>query len=137
MSVPLADYTRNPQYGTTRDGFGKGLVEAAEKHPNLIGLCADLTESTRMEWFADKYPERFVEMGVAEENMVGVAAGLALGGKKAVAASYAVFSQGNSLGPLRSSVCYSNLDAKIIGGHSGMSAGPMALPIRHWRISPS
>ncbi len=124
MSVPLADYTRNPQYGTTRDGFGKGLVEAAEKHPNLIGLCADLTESTRMEWFADKYPERFVEMGVAEENMVGVAAGLALGGKKAVAASYAVFSPGNSLGPLRSSVCYSNLDVKIIGGHSGMSAGP-------------
>lgn len=109
--------------GTTRDGFGHGLVEAAEQRPEIIGLCADLTESTRMHWFREKFPKRFIEMGVAEENMIGMAAGLALGGKIPVAASYATFNPGNSWGPLRASVCYSNLNVKIIGGHSGLSAG--------------
>lgn len=119
----LTDYKNQPTYGTTRDGFGQGLVEAAAENPELVGLCADLTDSTRMREFQKNYPERFVEMGVAEENMIGVAAGLALGGKIPVAASYAVFSPGNSLGPLRSSVCYSNLPVKIMGGHTGLSAG--------------
>lgn len=109
--------------GTTRDGFGKGLVAAAEQNEAVVGLCADLTESTRMHWFKQQFPERFFEMGVAEENMIGVAAGLALSGKIAVAASYAVFSPGNSLGPLRASACYSNLPVIVVGGHAGLTTG--------------
>lgn len=109
--------------GTTRDGFGIGLKEAAAENQLVVGLCADLTESTRMHWFAQAFPERFLQMGVAEENMVGVAAGLALTGKTAVAASYAVFSPGNSLGPIRASVCYSNLPVIIVGGHAGLTTG--------------
>lgn len=124
MNLYLSDYLANrATKNTTRDGFGKGLVEAASQNKNVFGLCADLTESVRMNWFEDSFPERFLQMGVAEENMLGVAAGLALGGKIAVAGSYAVFSPVNSLGPIRSSVCYSNLPVIIVGGHAGITTG--------------
>ncbi len=124
MAVKLRNYQVNPTYSTTRDGFGRGIVEISKENSAVIGMSADLTESTRMHWFKEAYPSRFFEMGVAEENMIGVAAGLAMGGKIPVAASYSVFSPGNSLGPLRSSVCYPNLPVKILGGHAGLSAGP-------------
>lgn len=120
----LTDYLNKPTKNTTRDGFGRGLVEAATQNQNVFGLCADLTESVRMNWFEAAFPDRFLQMGVAEENMIGVSAGLALGGKIAVAGSYAVFSPGNSLGPLRSSVCYSNLPVVVVGGHAGITTGP-------------
>ncbi len=110
--------------GSTRDGFGSGIVAAAEKHPELIALCADLTESLRLTDFEKKYPERFIQVGVAEQNLVGVAAGLALGGKIPFAASYAVFSPGRSWDQFRVSACYSNLPVKLIGGHTGLSVGP-------------
>jgi len=109
---------------STRDGFGLGLVAAAEKNSQVVGLCADLTESIRMNAFAQKFPERFIQVGVAEQNLVGVAAGLALGGKIPFAGSYAVFSPGRSWDQLRVSVCYSNLNVKIVGGHAGLSVGP-------------
>ncbi len=109
---------------TTRDGFGLGLKAAAAFDSHVVGLCADLTESTRMEWFRNAFPERFVQVGVAEENMVGLAAGLALAGKIPFAASYAVFSPGNSWGVMRATVCYSNLNVKIVGGHAGLTTGP-------------
>jgi transketolase len=119
----LTDYQNQPTYATTRDGFGEGLVELAEKNPAVVGLCADLTESTRMNLFAARFPERFLQVGVAEENLVGLSAGLALAGKIPFAASYAVFSPANSWGPIRSSICYSNLNVKLIGGHAGITTG--------------
>jgi transketolase len=122
--MQLTNYLNQPTKNTTRDGFGQGLVETATQNQDIVGLCADLTESTRMNWFSETFPDRFFQMGVAEENMIGVAAGLALGGKISVAASYSVFSPGNSLGPIRSSVCYSDLPVIIVGGHAGLTTGP-------------
>lgn len=108
----------------TRDGFGKGLVDAARANVNVIGLTADLNESTRMEEFSKAFPDRFFDVGVAEQNMMGVAAGLALAGKIPFLTSYATFSPGRSWDQLRVSVCYSENNVKIIGCHSGLSVGP-------------
>lgn len=109
---------------STRDGFGQGLLEAAQMDPSIVGLCADLTESTRMEAFAKAFPERFIEVGVAEQNLAGLAAGFALAGKVPFAASYACFHPANSWGVIRTSICYSNLNVKIVGGHAGLVTGP-------------
>lgn len=108
----------------TRDGFGLGLVQAADENQNVVGLCADLTESTRMEPFAKKYPQRFVEMGVAEQNMASVASGLSAVGKVPYITSYAMFSPGRNWEQLRTTVCYNNQNVKIIGSHAGVSVGP-------------
>ncbi|HLC55632.1 MAG TPA: transketolase family protein [Candidatus Nanoarchaeia archaeon] len=108
----------------TRNGFGEGLVVAAEKNNNILGLCADLTDSTKMNSFKDKFPLRFIEVGVAEQNMMGIAAGLALNGKITFLASYAVFSPGRNWDQLRVSVCYNNVNVKVIGAHAGISVGP-------------
>lgn len=106
-----------------RDGFGQGLLELGKTNSNVVALCADLTESTRVEAFATAYPERFVEAGVAEQNMAGLSAGLALGGKIPFMASYAVFSPGRNWDQIRVSICYSNLNVKIIGAHAGLTVG--------------
>jgi transketolase len=108
---------------TTRDGFGQGLVEAARQDLSVVGLCADLTESVRMNFFAKEFPDRFIQVGVAEQNLAGVAAGFALAGKVPFAASYACFHPANSWGVIRTSICYSNLNVKIIGDHTGLSTG--------------
>ncbi|GIW58833.1 MAG: transketolase [Candidatus Dojkabacteria bacterium] len=121
----LLNYTdQNLTKKPTRDGFGQGLLEIAKQNPNIVGLCADLTESTRMHWFAESFPERFIQVGVAEQNLIGVAAGLALEGKIPFAASYAVFSPGRNWDQLRVSVCYSNSNVKVVGGHAGLTVGP-------------
>lgn len=120
----LTNYRHQPQKASIRDGFGQGLREAAQHNTQIVGLSADLTESIRMNLFATAFPERFIQVGVAEQNLVGLAAGLALGGKVAFAGSYAVFSPGRSWDQLRVSVCYSNLNVKIIGGHAGLTVGP-------------
>lgn len=106
-----------------RDGFGDALVELGAENPVVIALTADLSESTRVEPFAKKFPERFIEVGVAEQNMMGLAAGLALAGKIPFLASYAVFSPGRSWDQFRVSVCYSNTNVKVIGAHAGISVG--------------
>lgn len=108
----------------TRDGFGAGLLKAAKKNPNVYGLCADLTESMRMNQFKDEFPDQYAQVGVAEQNLIGVAAGLALAGKIPFAASFAVFSPGRSWDQIRVSVAYSNLNVKIVGGHTGLVTGP-------------
>jgi len=108
----------------TRDGYGLGLVQAGDENPNVVALCADLIESTRTEAFAKKYPERFVEMGVAEQNMASVAAGLSAVGKIPYITSYAMFSPGRNWEQLRTTVCYNGRNVKIIGSHSGVSVGP-------------
>src|SRR5574339_425746 len=88
----------------TRDGYGKGVVLAGEKDNRVVVLCADLTESTRSQWFKDKFPERFVEIGVAEQNMASVAAGMAVSGKIPFIASYATFSPGRSNEQVRTTI---------------------------------
>jgi len=108
----------------TRDGFGDALLEIGKKNSNVVVLSADLAESTRVQQFEKEFPNRFFEVGVAEQNLMGVAAGLALSGKIPFVASYAVFSPGRNWDQLRVSVCYSNANVKIIGGHTGLTVGP-------------
>jgi transketolase len=108
----------------TRDGYGKALVELGDTDPNVVVLTADLADSTRTLDFKKKYPERFVEIGVAEQNMMGVAAGLALAGKTAFVSSYATFSPGRNWDQLRVSVAYSKANVKVAGMHTGVSVGP-------------
>lgn len=107
-----------------RDGYGDGVVEAGEKNKNVVVLCCDLTESTRSLAFKKKFPERFVEMGIAEQNMAGIAAGMAYSGKIPYIASYATFSPGRNWDQVRVSICYSMANVKIIGAHAGISVGP-------------
>ncbi len=108
----------------SRNGFGEGLVIAGDENPNVVGLCADLTESTRMEAFKKKYPERFVEIGVAEQNLVTVASGMAHEGKIPFTSSYATFSPGRNWEQIRTTICYNDQPVKIIGNHTGISVGP-------------
>lgn len=108
----------------TRDGYGMGLLQAGEENKNVVALCADLIESTRTEAFAKKYPERFVEMGVAEQNMASVASGLAAIGKIPYITSYAMFSPGRNWEQIRTTICYNDQPVKIIGSHTGVSVGP-------------
>ncbi len=105
-----------------RDGFGKGIARAGID-PNVFVLCADLTESMRLETFQAQHPKQFVECGVAEQNMVGMAAGMALAGKTVFACSFACFSPGRTYDQIRVSVCYQQANVKIIGGHAGISVG--------------
>jgi transketolase len=112
------------QHAATRDGLGKALLELGRSNPHLVVVSADLAESTRVDAFAKAFPDRFFEVGVAEQNMLGVAAGFALSGKIPFAASYAVFSPGRNWDQLRVSVCYSKANVKIIGGHAGITVGP-------------
>ncbi len=105
----------------TRDGFGAGLVAAADADESVVGLCCDLTESTRMHHFAEKYPERFVEIGVAEQNLASVGSGMAAMGKIPFIASYAMFNPGRNWEQIRTTVAYNNVPVKIVGGHAGIS----------------
>lgn len=107
-----------------RQGFGEGLVIAGEKDINVVGLCADLTESTKMNLFAEKFPQRFIEMGVAEQNLAGVGSGLAAMGKIPFITSYAMFSPGRNWEQIRTTICYNNRPVKIVGSHAGISVGP-------------
>lgn len=116
--------TKNIQMVPTRDGFGKGLVEAGEKDERVVALCADLTESTRTHWFQQKFPERFIEMGVAEQNLACVASGMANYGKIPFITSYAAFNPGRNNEQIRTTISLTKLPVKIIGCHAGVSVGP-------------
>ncbi|MDO8231701.1 MAG: transketolase C-terminal domain-containing protein [bacterium] len=108
----------------TRDGFGRGSVEAGGKDPRIVVLCADLTESTRAEWFQKEFPERFIEMGIAEQNMAGVAAGMAAAGKIPFITSYAAFNPGRNYEHIRTTIALNQVPVKICGMHAGVSVGP-------------
>jgi len=108
----------------TRDGFGEGVLELGRKNKNIMVLCADLTDSTRAGWFKKEFPDRFIACGVAEQDMMGIAAGLALMGKIPFACSFGVFASGRAWDQVRVSVAYMNLNVKIIGTHGGISVGP-------------
>ena len=120
----LIENLLNPEKAPTRDGYGKGLVEAGEKDPRVVVLCADLTESTRSHWFAEKFPERFIQVGVAEQNMATLAAGLANYGKIPFISSYATFSPGRNNEQIRTTISLNNVPVKICGAHAGISVGP-------------
>lgn len=115
---------KNPEKIATRDGYGHGLVELGKKNPNIVVLCADLTDSTRSDWFKKEFPDRFYEVGIAEQNMLGIAAGLALSGKIPFVSTYAVFCPGRNWDQLRVSVCYNKANVKLAGAHAGLSVGP-------------
>jgi transketolase len=107
-----------------RKGLGEGLLIAGEKDSHIVALCADLTESTQMHLFKNKFPERFVEMGVAEQNLASVASGMAAMGKIPVISSYAMFSPGRNWEQIRTTICYNDRKVIIAGSHAGVSVGP-------------
>jgi transketolase len=107
----------------TRSGFGEGLLEAGKQDENVVALCADLTESVKMGAFAKAFPTRFVQCGIAEANMIGIAAGMALSGKVAFASSFAAFASGRVYDQIRQVVAYSNMNVKIAASHAGLTLG--------------
>ena len=117
-------FDKNVEQVPIRQGFGEGLFVAGEKNTQVVGLCADLTESTKMNLFSEKFPNRFIQMGVAEQNMASVASGLAAMGKIPFISSYAMFSPGRNWEQIRTTICYNDRPVKIAGSHAGVSVGP-------------
>jgi len=117
-------FDRDIEMEPIRKGFGLGLLEAGKSNKQVVGLCADLTESTYMFLFKKEFPERFVEMGVAEQNLVTVASGMASMGKIPFVTSYAMFSPGRNWEQIRTTICYNDVPVKIAGSHAGISVGP-------------
>lgn len=107
-----------------RKGFGRGLLAAGQENDQVVAACADLTESTQMHLFRDAFPERFVEIGVAEQNLVTVGSGLAAMGKIPFVSSYAAFSPGRNWEQIRTTICLNDRPVKIVGSHAGISVGP-------------
>lgn len=107
-----------------RKGFGQGLLKAGEEDKNVVALCADLTESTQMHLFKEKFPERFVEVGVAEQNLVTVASGMSAMGKIPFCSSYAMFSPGRNWEQIRTTIAYNERKVIVVGSHAGISVGP-------------
>jgi transketolase len=108
----------------TRDGYGEGVVEAGQKDPNVVVLCADLSESTRSLAFKHAFPDRFVQIGVSEQSLAAIAAGMAMAGKVPFISSYACFSPGRNWEQIRTTIALSNNNVKIAGAHAGVSVGP-------------
>jgi transketolase len=107
----------------TRSGFGAGLYELGKKNPNVVALCADLIGSLKMEEFVKEFPERFIQTGIAEANMMGIAAGLTIGGKIPFAGTFASFATGRVYDQVRQSIAYSNKNVKICASHAGITLG--------------
>lgn len=105
-------------------GFGRGLLKAAQEDQNIVGLSADLVESTGMGKFKDEFPERLIEVGVAEQNLVTVASGMAKMGKVPFASSYAAFCPGRCWEQIRTTICLNNQNVKVVGSHAGLGVGP-------------
>lgn len=108
----------------TRDGFGEGIIDLAKRDENVVVLDADVAKSTRTEWFKKQFPERFFDMGISEQDLLGTAAGLSLGGKIPFVTTYGVFVTGRAWDQIRNSICYPELNVKIAGAHGGITVGP-------------
>lgn len=119
-----ANILEKPDLAPTRDGFGTGAVEAGKADERVVVLSADLAESTRAEWFQKEFPQRFIEMGVAEQNMATLAAGMANYGKIPFFTSYAAFSPGRNWEQIRTTIALNNVHAIVCGMHAGVSVGP-------------
>ena len=122
--LKLADYLNSPSLVPNRKGFGEGLLAAGELDERVVAACADLTTSTQMNFFQEKFPTRFVEIGVAEQNLVTVGSGLAAMGKIPFVSSYAAFSPGRNWEQIRTTICLNEMPVKVIGSHAGVSVGP-------------
>lgn len=121
----LADgWADSPQIEPLRAGFGRGLLEAGKQDNRVIALCADLTESTMMHLFAEEFPERFIEVGIAEQNLVTVASGMARAGKIPFTSSYAAFSPGRNWEQIKTTAALNQMPVKVIGSHTGVNVGP-------------
>lgn len=121
----LADYLADDVASEPiRKGFGKGLLKAGQQNDQVVAACADLTESTQMHLFRDAFPERFIEIGVAEQNLVTVASGLAAMGKIPFVSSYAAFSPGRNWEQIRTTICLNDVPVRVVGSHAGVSVGP-------------
>lgn len=120
----LKNAAATPAMGATRDGFGRALMELGDKNPNVVVLCADLAESTRVLEFKNHFPDRYVELGVAEQNLATVASGFANYGKIPFITSYATFSPGRNNEQIRTTISLNNVPVKIGGMHAGVSVGP-------------
>ena len=116
--------TKNLPGEPIRKGFGRGLKKAGELDMNVVAACADLTDSTQMSLFKEAFPDRFVEIGVAEQNLVTVGAGLAAIGKIPFVSSYAAFSPGRNWEQIRTTICLNDRPVKVVGSHAGVSVGP-------------
>lgn len=114
----------NPERVPSRNGYGEGLLEAGKRDLNVVALCCDLTESTKTNLFAEAFPKRFVQIGIAEQNMASVGAGMSAMGKIPFIASYAAFSPGRNWEQIRTTIAYNNSNVKIVGAHAGISVGP-------------
>ena len=108
----------------TRQGYGEGLVEAGERNKDVVAIGADITASVKVDMFRDRFPERFFNIGIAEQNQIGIAAGMSLAGKVPFVTNYGVFLAGRAWDQIRTTVCYSNLNVKLGGAHGGISVGP-------------
>lgn len=108
----------------SRDGYGQALLELAQQNASLMVLDADVAKSTRTNWVADACPEKFLDIGISEQDMVGTAAGLALTGMLPFATTYCVFLTGRAFDQIRTTICYGNLNVKLAGAHAGISVGP-------------
>lgn len=126
MTYSLRDdiYGDDVQLEPTRAGYGRGLRAAGEANPAIVGLCADLTESTQMHLFKEAFPDRYIQVGIAEQNLITVASGLARAGKIPFTSSYAAFSPGRSWEQIKTTVCLNEQPVKIIGSHAGIYTGP-------------
>lgn len=126
MTYPLNPllYSKDVEVEPIRAGFGRGLKAAGEANENIVALCADLTESTQMHIFREAFPKRFIEIGIAEQNLVTVASGLARAGKIPFTSSYAAFSPGRNWEQIRTTTALNNQPVKIVGSHAGVSVGP-------------
>nr|HNI32652.1 transketolase family protein [Chitinophagales bacterium] len=120
MSLQNITYTDKKD---TRSGFGVGIYEAGKENPNVVALCADLIGSLKLEKFIENFPERFVQTGIAEANMIGIAAGLTIGAKIPVATTFANFGTGRVYDQIRQSVAYSDKNVKICCSHAGLTLG--------------
>ncbi|MBP6924100.1 MAG: transketolase family protein [Candidatus Pacebacteria bacterium] len=108
----------------SRNGYGEGLLEAGKRDPNVVALCCDLTESTKTDAFAKAFPKRFVQIGIAEQNLASVGSGMAAMGKVPFIASYAAFSPGRNWEQIRTTIAYNNSNVKVVGAHAGITVGP-------------
>lgn len=120
LSLALGELPQKP----TRDGFGTGTVEAGKKDSSVVVLCADLAESTRADWFRKEFPDRYIELGVAEQNLAAVASGMAALGKIPYIASYAAFSPGRNWEQIRTTIALNGQKIVVCGMHAGVSVGP-------------
>jgi len=120
----MSNLEKNLKMIPTRNGYGEGLVELGKNNKDIVVLCADISDSTKSGMFRDAYPDRFIQTGIAEQNMMGLAVGLALTGKIPFVSTYAVFCPGLNWSQIRVNVCQNNANVKITGAHAGISVGP-------------